>query len=176
MDEDFRSQLGIGDHKYSDYSSRAGKVFGEHLGKYTDPPTLLIEPGTAVAADCMKFVCRVESIKEVRGKHFATALGSQKNVSVPSRPPMEVISCGCSQEGYENLDIFGFTCIEGDVLYKGYSGKLAVGDYIVISNCGSYSIVMKPPFILPNFLVVDGDGKLIKRAEVFDDLFRTYVF
>ena len=48
------------------------------------------------------------------------------------------------------------------------------GDFIVISNCGSYSIVMKPPFILPNFPVLDIDGdevEVIKRAESFDDLF-----
>jgi diaminopimelate decarboxylase len=73
----------------------------------------------------------------------------------------------------------GFTCIEGDVLQKNYSGPLAIGDYIVISNCGSYSLVMKPPFILPNFPVLDINGEtveVIKRAETFDDLFHTFSF
>ena len=69
--------------------------------------------------------------------------------------------------------------IEGDVLYHDYCGRLAHGDAIVISNCGSYSLVMKPPFILPNFPVLDicGNGvEVIKRGEVFDDLFHTFKF
>ena len=70
-------------------------------------------------------------------------------------------------------------CIEGDVLYHNYTGKLAHQDVIVISNCGSYSLVMKPPFILPNFPVLDiseGKTEVIKRAENFDDLFHTFNF
>jgi len=73
----------------------------------------------------------------------------------------------------------GFTCIESDVLYKNYCGLLAVGDAVVISNCGSYSLVMKPPFILPNFPVLDicGDKvEVIKRSETFDDIFHTFQF
>lgn len=94
-------------------------------------------------------------------------------------PPIEVISINNSQKLYDDLDIVGFTCIEGDILYRGYNGPLAVGDTLVISNCGSYSIVMKPPFILPNFPILDIGGdeiKLIKRAETFDDLFHTFKF
>ena len=48
---------------------------------------------------------------------------------------------------------------------------------IVFENCGSYSLVMKPPFILPNFPVLDiseGEVELIKRAETFEDIFHTY--
>ena len=94
-------------------------------------------------------------------------------------PPMEVIAMGGEQKEYNNLDMVGFTCIEGDVLYHDYSGLLAHGDAIVISNSGSYSLVMKPPFILPNFPVLDicgNDVEVIKRGEVFDDLFHTFKF
>ena len=78
-----------------------------------------------------------------------------------------------------NADFVGFTCIESDVLYKGYSGKVGIGDMVVISNCGSYSLVMKPPFILPQFPVLDiseGDIELIKRKEKFSDVFSTFNF
>lgn len=60
-----------------------------------------------------------------------------------------------------------------------YTGKLAHEDAIIISNCGSYSLVMKPPFILPNFPVLDICGnqvEVIKRGETFSDLFRTFSF
>ena len=133
-----------------------------------------------IKVGCMKFVGTVKAIKNVRGKWYATVLGSQKNISMTGiNPPMEVIAMGGEQKEYDNLDMVGFTCIEGDVLYHDYTGKLAHGDAIVISNCGSYSLVMKPPFILPNFPVLDicGDGvEVIKRGEVFDDLFHTFKF
>ena len=165
---------------YQAYAEAAAAIFADYFADKDVKPELLIEPGSAVVGDCMKFVGTVKSIKSVRGKSFATVLGSQKNISMSGiNPPMEVIAMGGEQKEYENLDMVGFTCIEGDVLYHGYKGKLAHEDAIVISNCGSYSLVMKPPFILPNFPVLDistGQTEVIKRGEVFDDLFHTFNF
>lgn len=165
---------------YKAYAEAAARVFAEYFADKDVKPELLIEPGSAVVGDCMKFVGTVKTIKNVRGKWFATILGSQKNISMTGiNPPMEVIAMGGEQEEYENMDMVGFTCIEGDVLYHNYNGKLAHEDAIVISNCGSYSLVMKPPFILPNFPVLDICGEkteVIKRGEVFDDLFHTFNF
>jgi len=180
MPESLRVQLDIGNVTYDDYASRAAKLFADHFKDDPDAPFLFLEPGSAVAGDCMRFVCRVETIKTVRGKPFATATGSQKNISMNGiNPPMELIPGGAEQKEYQNMDVVGYTCIEGDVLQKDYSGMLGVGDYIVLGNCGSYSLVMKPPFILPNFPVLDitGNGvEVIKRAETFDDLFHTFCF
>lgn len=165
---------------YQDYAEAAASVFAEYFADKDVKPELLIEPGSAVVGDCMKFVGTVKTIKNVRGKWFATILGSQKNISMTGiNPPMEVIAMGGEQKEYENMDMVGFTCIESDVLYHNYNGKLAHEDAIVISNCGSYSLVMKPPFILPNFPVLDICGEkteVIKRGEVFDDLFHTFNF
>lgn len=165
---------------YQAYAEAAARVFAVYFADKDVKPELLIEPGSAVVGDCMKFVGTVKTIKNIRGKWFATILGSQKNISMTGiNPPMEVIAMGGEQKEYENMDIVGFTCIEGDVLYHNYNGKLAHEDAIVISNCGSYSLVMKPPFILPNFPVLDISGEkteVIKRGEVFDDLFHTFNF
>ena len=165
---------------YKAYAEAAARVFAEYFADKDVKPELLIEPGSAVVGDCMKFVGTVKTIKNVRGKWFATILGSQKNISMTGiNPPMEVIAMGGEQKEYENMDMVGFTCIEGDVLYHNYNGKLAHEDAIVISNCGSYSLVMKPPFILPNFPVLDicdEKTEVIKRGEVFDDLFHTFNF
>lgn len=162
---------------YKEYAEAAATVFADYFKGKDNAPELIIEPGSAVVGDCMKFVGTVKTIKNVRGKYFASVLGSQKNISMTGlNPPMEVVHMS-DGEMYENLDMVGFTCIEGDVLYKNYTGKLAVGDAIVISNCGSYSLVMKPPFILPNFPVLDICGnevEVIKRAETFDDIFHTF--
>ncbi|MBP5769517.1 MAG: hypothetical protein J6W51_10625 [Fibrobacter sp.] len=179
MPDSLREQLKIHEITYDDYASRAARLFAEHF-KGNDAPYLFIEPGSAVAGDCMRFVSRIETIKNVRGKTIATVIGSQKNISMSGiNPPMELVAGGNEQAEYTDLDIVGFTCIEGDVLQKNFNGKLAVGDYIVVGNCGSYSLVMKPPFILPNFAVLDINGEsveVIKRAETFDDLFHTFNF
>lgn len=180
MPDSLRAQLGIGNITYNDYASAAAKIFAEYFDGNPDAPWLFIEPGSAVAGDCMRFVSRIESIKSVRGKKIATAIGSQKNIGMSGiNPPIEVIDGGGRRQIYENIDIVGFTCIEGDVIQSNYTGALGVGDYIVIENCGSYSLVMKPPFILPNFPVLDINGEnveIIKRAENFDDLLHTFNF
>ena len=138
----------------------------------------LIEPGSALVGDCMRFAVSVKTVKSVRGKTFVSVLGSQKNISMAGvNPPMKIYSMGNEQQQIEDADIVGYTCIESDVLYRGYGGKIARDDMIVFENCGSYSLVMKPPFILPNFPVLDiseGEVELIKRAETFEDIFHTY--
>ena len=180
MPDSLKEQLGGNIPSYEDYVQAVAPVFAEFFKSKDVQPELLIEPGSAVVGDCMKFVGTVKTIKDVRGKKFATVLCSQKNISMGSiNPPVKVIAMGGEQQEYRDLDFVGFTCIEGDVLYHGYNGKLAHGDVIVIGNCGSYSIVMKPPFILPNFPILDicgSETEVIKRKENFDDLFHTYTF
>ena len=178
MDDVLKAQFNVPIPTYEDYAKVAASVFTKYFPNAE--PELLIEPGTALVGDCMQFVGRVETIKTVRGKTFATMIGSQKNIGMGTvNPPIFVIKFGLDRKCYKDVDIVGYTCIEGDVLYHGYSGDLAVGDYVVFSNCGSYSLVMKPPFILPNFPVVDISGdcvEMIKCKENFDDVFRTFSF
>jgi len=180
MADSLRAQFSCEIPDYEAYAKATAQVFADYFADKDVKPELLIEPGSAVVGDCMKFIGTVKTIKNVRGKWIATVLGSQKNISMTGiNPPMEVIAMGGEQKEYKDLDFVGFTCIEGDVLYHNYTGKLAHQDAIVISNCGSYSLVMKPPFILPNFPVLDiseGKTEVIKRAENFDDLFHTFNF
>ena len=180
MADSLKAQFSCEIPDYEAYAKAAAQVFADYFKDKDVKPELLIEPGSAVVGDCMKFIGTVKTIKNVRGKWMAHVLGSQKNISMTGiNPPIEVIAMGGEQKEYKDLDFVGFTCIEGDVLYHNYTGKLAHQDAIVISNCGSYSLVMKPPFILPNFPVLDiseGKTEVIKRAENFDDLFHTFNF
>ena len=180
MPEELQTQIGAKNICFDDYAKRAAKQFAEHFLNDNDAPQLVIEPGTAIAGNCMRFVCKVETIKNIRGKYIATVNGSQKNISMGGiNPPIQVVNCGNCHKDYECVDIVGYTCIEGDVIQRNYRGSLSVDDYVVVGNCGSYSIVMKPPFILPNVPVLDissGKTVVIKRAETFDDLFATYCF
>ena len=177
MADELKAQFSVNVPEYQAYADTV-KVFADRFGN--QGPELIIEPGSALVGDCMQFVGTVKSIKSVRGKWFASVLGSQQNVSMSGvNPPIGIVHMGGKTKEYKTIDLVGFTCIEGDVLYRGYRGELAIGDAVVISNCGSYSIVMKPPFILPNFPVLDiseGKTELIKRGETYDDLFHTFVY
>ena len=98
--------------------------------------------------------------------------------------PMEIVRN--SEARFPDVDcvdamIVGYTCIEKDILHRGYTGKLSVDDFAVFHQAGSYSVVMKPPFILPNVPIIQLDNssvgfKILKRQELFDDVFATYVF
>lgn len=181
MGEELKRQF---DSYIPSYVEYAEIVANEFAQKYSGiKPMLFIEPGSALVGDVMKFASKVVSIKNIRGKYIATLLGSIYNINPTlnkKNPPINVYHNNDSNlELFNNIDFGGFTCIESDYLYRNYTGKLAVEDYIVFDNVGSYSIVLKPPFILPNFSVLEYDGeevRLIKRKENFDDIFHTYSF
>jgi diaminopimelate decarboxylase len=95
--------------------------------------------------------------------------------------PMQVFSNKLNTKKFNNIDIAGFTCIESDYIYKGYTGQLSVEDYVVFSNVGSYSIVFKPQFILPNVPIIEHNDQnteyeIIKRQETMNDVFSTFTF
>ena len=165
---------------YQEYAQEVAPLFAEKFGSMPNPPLLLIEPGSALVGDCMSFVAKVVSIKNIRGQYFATLLGSSHNINISGKnPPLTVYPLANERFEYDNLNFVGYTCIESDVLYRGFNGFLGVGDFVEFANAGSYSVVLKPPFILPNFPVLDISGDnpvLIKRQECFDDIFRTYSF
>lgn len=179
MENSLKSQFQYNIPSYREYAEVVATEFSNLFKKSDKKPELLIEPGTAIVGDCLQFIGTIQSIKNIRGTYFATLLGSQHNINMKGiKPPIEIINQK-KGEVYESIDIVGYTCIESDVIYQNYSGQLSVGDIVIINNCGSYSIVMKPPFILPNFPILEINDdciEVIKRKEVFDDIFNTYNF
>lgn len=182
MTESLKNQFDSEIPTYKQYAETVAPAFAEYFKDMENKPLILIEPGSALVGDCMRFASKVINIKNIRGKSIATLLGSVYNINPTlnkKNPPIEVYSMGNEQNEYADLDFGGFTCIESDYLYRHYNGKLAKGDMVVFGNVGSYSIVLKPPFILPNFPIIDvsdGNVEIIKREEHFDDLFHTFTF
>ena len=183
MHESLKKQFSDPIPSFNDYANAVAKDFYEFAHKYDveDSLKLLIEPGSALVGDAMQFVSKVVNIKNVRGKSIATLAGSIFNINPTlnkKNPPIEVIHNDKERTNqYTDLDFGGYTCIESDYLFKGYTGNLSINDYVVFGNVGSYSVVLKPPFILPNFGIVkfkDGDFIEIKRPEQFIDIFNTY--
>lgn len=148
----------------------------------TEKPKLILEPGTAIVADVMYFIAKVIAIKNVRGKNFAIISGSIYNINPSVKGINRSITVLSERKKFSEIkntyDIVGYTCIEDDVLYHNFVGELAVGDYIIFNNVGSYSVVFKPPFILPNvpiLMKIDVDWKVIKRQETVDDVLCSYI-
>jgi diaminopimelate decarboxylase len=178
MDERLMRQFDEEIPTYRDYASAVGEVFGKYLNA-DYRPTLMLEPGSALAGDCMDLIAKVHSVKSVRGQRIATVLASTHNLHMGSKTPAaDVVAPNGQERAGETTQIAGYTCIENDYPVRDFPGPIAEGDYVVFRNVGSYSVVLKPPFILPDFpvLTLDEGGKaeIVKRAETDRDIFRAY--
>jgi diaminopimelate decarboxylase len=188
MPDGLKAQFPVAIPEFEEYAAAAALPFAKYLDKVggNHRPTLIIEPGTALVADAMRYVCQVNSIKQVRDRTIASLTGSSYNINPNPNRKNVPIECFPSPDADGRLEVkgaylAGYTCIEGDFLYKEFCGSLAVGDFVVFDDVGSYSIVMKPPFILPNVAIIEPlhDGfsyRVIKRRESFDDIFQSYQF
>ena len=169
---------------YEEYAEAVARPFKERYGTLPQEkqPLLFTEPGTTVSNRYVDFIAQVTSIKDVRGKTFIALNCSVDNIGTMSRikvMPLSVIPNGGEQIDTYAASLVGYTCLEYDVMYKEYTGKIGVGDYVVFGNVGGYSNVSKPPFILWNCPMIaqlpDGSYKIIKQQEKFEDIFNTYV-
>ncbi len=185
MPQSMKEQFSVKIPTFEEYAEVSSKPFAKYFSNKKYQPLLIIEPGTALVANAMKYVTQVKSIKNNQGRTIATLSGSSYNINPKANRqgfslPIEVFSKGQSRQHFEDVWFAGYTCIESDYLYSGYNLELAIGDYIVFDEVGSYSVVMKPPFINPNVPIVEIEEneiyKLIKRKETFDDIFHTYTF
>jgi diaminopimelate decarboxylase len=189
MPDSLKSQFNSKIPSYYDYAEAVAPIIERGFSKIpvSQKPMLIIEPGSAIVGDTMRFVTKVIDIRQIRGKSIATLSGSMHNINPTlSSKNLPVIvfhdpENADNQENYKNLDFSGYTCIESDYLYRGYDGELSVNDYVVFDNAGSYSVVLKPPFILPNFPILEyhedtKEIELVKRQEKFEDIFNAYSF
>jgi diaminopimelate decarboxylase len=187
MPDSLKARYPEGIPEFADYAHAVAQTFASTYGNSPESPILFVEPGTALVADTFSFVAKVVDVKQIRGKYLACVAGSIFNISPYSRAqnlPVSVLHANASSPiatADGEYDIVGYTCIEGDVLSKGMKTSISTGDFVVFGNVGSYSIVMKPPFILPSVPIVmrpeDGsESKLVKRTETVEYLFQNFVF
>ena len=180
LGEELAGRFGVESVSFSDYARAVGPVLRQAYPNPDDCPTLLVEPGTALVADSMRFFTRVIDVRRIRGRSVATVDGSLFNTSPYSRfqkLPFEVFSVE-ARSSDRKCDVAGFTCIESDLLMRDLPSALEVGDFISFGNVGSYSITMKPPFILPSPPILQTSDwqsfSLVRRAERVDDLLASF--
>ncbi|MHA6643017.1 type III PLP-dependent enzyme domain-containing protein [Mesorhizobium sp. A623] len=186
MPAELKQSFGVEHVSFEEYSEALALPIAQAYGDRADRPKLFIEPGTALVADTLHFFARVVDVKQIGATRFATVEGSIFNISASAKKtnlPLEVVrpDSACRDRPACGTDIVGYTCIEGDCLTRAYPGPVDVGDFVHYSNVGSYSVVMKPPFILPNVAIIKLDPastatRLIKARENFDNIFSSFVF
>lgn len=162
-------------HAYAEtVGARLNAAYGE------DAPTLYIEPGTAIVADAMDFVCKVHEVKRIEDKTYALVNGSNHNINHKwggEALPIQIYRNGNGANG-GTFDIVGNTCIEKDVMRKDVAGPIAIGDYIAFEYTGGYTNVLKQPFIHPCQPIYGrrkGELFLVKRPERTADILATYL-
>lgn len=185
MPESLQHRYKIQPPSFNLYAETICSLISKAYGNGRTKPVLYIEPGTALVANTLKFYARVISIKNIRGRRIATVAGSLFNVSPHSRVrhlPVRAIRTQDEDlvaDAEEKYDIAGYTCIEDDYLTRELPGPLKVGDFLEYRNVGSYSIVMKPPFILPNVPILEFSNEsrevsVIRQGESAAKLFETF--
>lgn len=181
MPDSLRVQFKVPPAAFDDYGLVVARVLNAAFER-TQKPILYLEPGTAIVADTQDFYTKILSVKKIGGKKFATVAGSAFDISPTARsrnlPATPILAE--DRGGAEPHDIVGFTCIEKDILSEDLVAPFQPGDWLRYGNVGSYSVVMRPPFILPaNPVLFDagiGDLTLIKRRQTNEDVFRDFTY
>jgi len=185
MKEALRAQFGFAVPSYGQYAQAIAPQLAAHYPN-GEAPELILEPGICLTADVAKFVARVIDVNVIRVRKLALVSGSIYDIkpTLNSRNlPIEVVRGAYTDARRINgkLDIVGYTCMEHDVLFAGFEGELAAGDYVVFDNVGAYTNVLRPPFIRECPPMLGWSSKtntfeVLKRKEAFNDVFKTYAF
>ncbi|SDH24094.1 diaminopimelate decarboxylase [Prevotella communis] len=128
---------------------------------------LLLEPGAALIASPVSYVCKVIGTKDIKGTRLVFTDGSIKHIA----PQMNAIRFGynlktSSKNTLPRQVISGYSCIEMDrFLDLNNQPELQIDDEITIKNVGAYTISLAPLFIeyYPSVIVKNGDKYSIAR-------------
>jgi diaminopimelate decarboxylase len=142
-------------------------------------PALTVEPGRAIVAQAGVALYHVGNIKDIPSlrRYVAVDGGMADNI----RPALynaryeALLANKPLEKNITAVTIAGRYCESGDILVKDINlPMVTTGDLIAIPVCGAYCIPMasnynaslKPPIVL----VAEGQARLIRRRETFQDL------
>jgi diaminopimelate decarboxylase len=148
-------------------------------------PRMFIEPGRSLVARSAVALYTVGSAKDIpevrryvsvdggMADNIRPALYESKYSAIVANKPLE--------ERSECVTIAGKYCESGDVLLRDAElPPLAPGDVLVMPAAGAYNLAMASNYnasLRPTVvLVANGEAKLMRRRETYDDLLRTDVW
>lgn len=188
MDNFIKKQLSFGIPNFDEYASNSVKYIVDYFNSRANlslTPELLIEPGTALASKALDFAVKVVSVKKINNEFYVNTSGSKYNMNPsPNRinSPTEIYNSNIKNcVNVKNAKLSGYTCIESDIIHNNFKGYIAKGDTIIFKEVGSYSVVMKPPFILPDVAIIQFNSnancfEIIREKQTFKDVFHNFKF
>jgi diaminopimelate decarboxylase len=170
----------------SAYAETVTSTLRESLWRHELPaPQLIVEPGRSIVARSAVTLYTVGSSKEVPGvmRFVSVDGGMADNI----RPAMyearysALVANRVHDERRESVTVAGKYCESGDVLMTDADlPPLEAGDILAMPAAGAYALAMASNYNLslrpPVILVKDGEAKLMRRRETYEDLTRADVW
>ena len=138
--------------------------------------TLVLEPGAAILATSMDYLCSVLNIRQVRGQRIVTLDGSLLHINPMMNPhptPFTMLNPGAESD--EEQIVAGSTCMELDRFWPRDMHNLAEhGTQFLFHACGAYMSTHNSSFInaAPNIYLERGGDYTLLRKKSLDALFR----
>lgn len=136
---------------YDEYMSAISEELSKEFDK--NKTTLIIEPGSALIASPIEFICDVVDVKDTFAKRIVTTNGSRNNIDpffMKNSYIYEIIKLNenSSRRNIEEQVVCGYTCLDNDRIMKiKNENELDIGDKLVFKKVGAYTICLTPLFI-----------------------------
>ncbi|MEO5666653.1 MAG: diaminopimelate decarboxylase [Bdellovibrionota bacterium] len=142
--------------------------------------TLILEPGRFLVGEAGLLITRVQHLKRQQNKRFAIADAGMTELLRPALygayHEISLVTTRTTGEA-TSVDVVGPICESSDSFAKDrLIPELERGDLLALRNCGAYASSMSHTYNTrgraPELLVENGQARLIRRRETFDDLVR----
>lgn len=165
-----------------DWAAKAATVLRSECQRFNLPlPELVVEPGRAMVGPAGVALYRVGARKEIRGvRTYISVDGGMADNPRPTLYGATYTAALANRESsghLERVTIAGKYCESGDVLIDEIDlPRLTPGDLLAVPMAGAYCLAMASNYNLAPrpavVLVNNGDVRLIRRRETYDDLLR----
>jgi diaminopimelate decarboxylase len=147
-------------------------------------PAITIEPGRSIVGPAGVALYRVGSIKEIPGVRTYVAVdgGMADNIRPATYGAVysALLANRASESATSTVAIAGKYCESGDVLIR--EAKLPpakIGDLLAVPGSGAYNLAMASNYNLAQrpavVVVANGEARLVRRRETYEDLLRNEV-
>lgn len=157
------------------------EAFANHPNPGGRPLQVWFEPGKFLVSECGYFVSKVNVIKETSAAAFVSVDSGFNHLIRPmfydAYHRIENISN--PQGALKRYSVVGNICETDTFAWDRDINEVREGDLLVFYNAGAYGFEMSSNFnsrFKPaEVLVMDGEAKVIRRRDVFEDLLRNQI-